>query len=134
MSSVRSGLNANMRPVVSQRALDVLPCTAVLTEATRHCNIARGMAGLKGFPQLQAEYKEFLALGHGDIFELEILKAVSVDRFGNAQQPPWMVPGADLSDFFNYDMDMESWRYYCAAIIAYKCASMLATWCVGLQH
>jgi hypothetical protein len=64
-----------------------------------------------------------LALGHGDIFELDIVRAVAVDRFGNAQQPPWMMAGADLSDFFNYNLDGESWRYYCAAIAAYKCDS-----------
>lgn len=71
---------------------------------------------------LQAEYKEFLALGHGDIYEMEILKAVAVDRFGNPQQPPWRHPGADISDFFNFGMDLDGWRAYCAAISAYKCA------------
>jgi Fip1 motif len=71
---------------------------------------------------LQAEYKEFLALGHGDIFEMEVAKAMVMDRFGTPQQPPWMLPGADLSDFFNYGMDVDMWRFYCAAIVAYKCA------------
>lgn len=72
---------------------------------------------------VQAEYKEFLALGHGDIFELDVAKAVSMDRFGTPQQPPWMVPGADLSDYFNYGMDTDGWRCYCAAVAAFKCAA-----------
>ena len=74
---------------------------------------------------MQAEYKEFLALGHGDIFEMEVLKAVAVDRYGTPLQPPWMMPGTDLSDFFNYDMDVDTWRFYCAAISAYKCVAHL---------
>ena len=76
----------------------------------------------EAFAVLQPEYKEFLALGHGDVFELEVLKAVHVDRHGHVLPPPWVSPMADLSDFFNYGMDVETWRFYCAAIRAFKCA------------
>jgi Fip1 motif len=69
----------------------------------------------------QSEYKEFLALGHGDIFDLDITRTVTVDRNNEPRNPPWSLPGADLSDFFNYGMDPESWRFYCAIIEAYRC-------------
>jgi hypothetical protein len=70
---------------------------------------------------LQAEYKEFLALGHGDIFDLDITRAVVLDRFGEMKPPPWTLPGSDLSDYFNYNLDPESWRFYCSVIDAYRC-------------
>jgi hypothetical protein len=73
--------------------------------------------------QLQAEYKEFLALGHGDIFDLDVVRTVVIDKTGELRAPPWHFPGCDLSDYFNYGMDPESWRYYCAIIEAYRCVS-----------
>ena len=72
---------------------------------------------------MQAEYKEFLALGHGDIFDLDVTRACALDRFGHPTQPPWTHHDTDLSDYFNYGMDLESWRYYKACVDAYKCGS-----------
>ncbi len=52
---------------------------------------------------LPDEYKEFLALGHGEIFSLAIDRVVD---------PPWRQPFADTSNFFNYDMNESSWMQY----------------------
>ena len=49
------------------------------------------------------EYKEFLTLGHGGIFDLD-LDAVD--------STPWRGPGVDASDFFNYGLNERGWRAY----------------------
>ena len=49
------------------------------------------------------EYKEFLALGHGDIFDIELDWVV---------EPPWRYPGIDPGDFFNYGMNDNTWKNY----------------------
>lgn len=53
------------------------------------------------------EYKEFLGLGHGEIFNLDLDRVV---------EPPWRLPGAESSDFFNYGMDEAGWKEYCKKI------------------
>lgn len=75
---------------------------------------------------MQAEYKEFLALGHGDIFDLDITRCVAVGPREDIRPAPWTLPGSDLSDYFNYNLDPESWRYYCAIIDAYRCAAAIS--------
>lgn len=45
-----------------------------------------------------------------------------LDKMGEARPPPWHFPGCDLSDYFNYGMDPESWRFYCAIVAAFRCA------------
>ncbi|KAK2077597.1 hypothetical protein QBZ16_004442 [Prototheca wickerhamii] len=57
------------------------------------------------------EYKEFLSLGHGEIFNLDI------DRVVDA---PWRLPGIDISDFFNYGMNHRAWKEYCQQIQQYR--------------
>ncbi len=59
------------------------------------------------------EYKEFLTLGHGEIFSIDI------DRVVDA---PWHFPGIDPSDFFNYGMDERAWKQYCERVRQYRCA------------
>ena len=49
------------------------------------------------------EYKEFLALGHGGIFDVDL------DHIDCA---PWRQPGSEPSDYFNYGMNETSWRAY----------------------
>lgn len=49
------------------------------------------------------EYKEFLSLGHGDIFGLDLDSVID---------PPWLIPGTDPGDFFNYGMSMNDWKIY----------------------
>ena len=49
------------------------------------------------------EYKEFLALGHGGIFDVDL------DHIDCA---PWRHAGTEPSDFFNYGMNETSWRAY----------------------
>ena len=53
------------------------------------------------------EYKEFLQLGHGGIFDLDL---------DNIDVSPWRERGADLSSYFNYGLDERSWRTYAKAI------------------
>ena len=57
------------------------------------------------------EYKEFLNLGHGELFEVDL------DRVVNA---PWREPGANPKDFFNYDMDEGTWREYCKKVMEFR--------------
>ena len=83
---------------------------------------------------MQAEYKEFLALGHGEIFDLDVMRTVVLDKMGEARPPPWHFPGCDLSDYFNYGMDPESWRFYCAIVAAFRCALRVSCCCVMVVY
>lgn len=49
------------------------------------------------------EYKEFLQLGHGGIFDLDL---------DNIDVAPWRKRGADLDAFFNYGFTERTWRAY----------------------
>lgn len=53
------------------------------------------------------EYKEFLQLGHGGIFDLDL---------DNIDVAPWRERGADVSSYFNYGLDERSWRKYIKSI------------------
>jgi hypothetical protein len=57
------------------------------------------------------EYKEFLTLGHGEIFSIDLDSVVD---------PPWMLPGTDPSDFFNYGMSMNDWKAYQDRVKQYR--------------
>lgn len=83
---------------------------------------------------VQAEYKEFLALGHGDIFEMEVDLTVVLDKAGEPRLPPWHFGGCDLSDYFNYGLDAETWRYYCAIVDAFRCAAFRGCRCVQISE
>ncbi|CAD7703725.1 unnamed protein product, partial [Ostreobium quekettii] len=52
------------------------------------------------------EYKEFLALGHGEIFNLDLNRCV---------EAPWRT-AADPSDYFNYDLTEATWMEYCKKV------------------
>ena len=74
------------------------------------------------------EYKEFLGLGHGEIFNLDldryaswILYPIRHARWHcSVVDPPWRAPGADTTDFFNYGLDETSWKEYCKAIECHR--------------
>jgi hypothetical protein len=53
------------------------------------------------------EYKEFLQLGHGGIFDLDL---------DNIDIAPWRDRGVDQGAYFNYGLDERSWRKYAKAI------------------
>ena len=53
------------------------------------------------------EYKEFLQLGHGGIFDLDL---------DNIDVAPWRERGADVSSYFNYGLDERTWRKYAKSI------------------
>ncbi|EFN56712.1 hypothetical protein CHLNCDRAFT_144097 [Chlorella variabilis] len=57
------------------------------------------------------EYKEFLALGHGEIFSLDLDAVVDA---------PWRLPGIDPSDFFNFGQTERGWREYCQRVQQYR--------------
>ncbi|KAL6747569.1 hypothetical protein V8C86DRAFT_1305393 [Haematococcus lacustris] len=57
------------------------------------------------------EYREFISLGHGEIFNLNL------DRVLEA---PWRLPTANLRDYFNYDLDERKWREYCRKVEQYR--------------
>ncbi|KAM7267337.1 hypothetical protein ACFE04_009503 [Oxalis oulophora] len=56
----------------------------------------RGFGGASGL--------DFTLPSHKTIFEVEI------DSF---EEKPWKYPGVDVSDFFNFGMNEESWKDYC---------------------
>lgn len=39
---------------------------------------------------------------------------VNIDAF---DEKPWKHPGADITDFFNFDFDEESWKNYCNHLV-----------------
>lgn len=45
---------------------------------------------------------------HRTIFE------VDVDSF---EEKPWKLPGIDVSDFFNFSMNEDSWKGYCKQLV-----------------
>ena len=53
------------------------------------------------------EYKSFLDLGHGKLFNLDI---------DAAEEKPWMEPGIEADVYFNYGLNHETWRDYCRAV------------------
>lgn len=57
------------------------------------------------------EYKEFLSLGHGDVFDLDLDSVI---------EPPWRYPGIDPGDFFNYGMTETTWRQYIDSINKFR--------------
>lgn len=57
------------------------------------------------------EYREFLALGHGEIFSIDIDMVVDA---------PWRLPGIDPSDFFNYQLNERGWKQYMERIKQYR--------------
>eukprot|EP00887_Chlorella_sp_A99_P001314 scaffold14.g1314.t1 len=62
------------------------------------------------------EYREFLNLGHGDIFGLDVDAVVDA---------PWRYPGIDPGDFFNYGLNERSWKEYCARVAQFREEFML---------
>lgn len=57
------------------------------------------------------EYREFLVLGHGEIFVLDL------DRVTEA---PWRLPTSDISEYFNYGLTERTWREYQRKIARYR--------------
>lgn len=57
------------------------------------------------------EYKEFLNLGHGDIFDVDLDAVI---------EAPWKLPGIDPGDFFNYGMNEKTYREYQSRIKQFR--------------
>jgi len=64
------------------------------------------------------EHEEFLNLGRGGIFDLDLDRILYEDR-------KWLNPENSLSDFFNYGHTIETWRNLCNRIKSLR---------VELQH
>ncbi|GLI66885.1 hypothetical protein VaNZ11_010868 [Volvox africanus] len=59
------------------------------------------------------EYRAFLSLGHGEIYELDLDRVLP-------HEASWRNPSANPGDYFNYDMNETSWRQYCARVRTYR--------------
>ena len=57
------------------------------------------------------EYKEFLNLGHGELFEVDLNRVV---------ETPWREVTAKRTDYFNYDLDEQGWMRYCETVKKYR--------------
>jgi hypothetical protein len=57
------------------------------------------------------EYREFLSLGHGEIYDIEL---------DWVADPPWRYPGIDPGDFFNYGMNEKTWKEYQDRVKRYR--------------
>ena len=53
------------------------------------------------------EYKEFLSLGHGGVFDLDL---------DNVDVAPWRLPGADIGAYFNFGLNEHKWREYASEV------------------
>ena len=53
------------------------------------------------------EYKEFLSLGHGGVFDLDL---------DNVDVAPWRLPGADIGAYFNFGLNEHQWREYASEV------------------
>ena len=62
------------------------------------------------FPTL-SRYKEFLSLGHGELFEVDLERVV---------EAPWRDRQAKRTDYFNFDLDEMGWRHYCDQVKKYR--------------
>jgi len=59
------------------------------------------------------EYKEFLRLGLGGIFDLDLSLVIEKDK-------KWLDPMSDNTDFFNYGHSLESWQIFCQRVKSYR--------------
>lgn len=59
------------------------------------------------------EYKQFLNLGMGGIFELDLEKVLDRDRI-------WLNPMVDFSEFFNYDHTLATWHTFCQHVKSFR--------------
>lgn len=59
------------------------------------------------------EYKQFLNLGMGGIFELDLEKVLVRDRI-------WLNPMVDSSEFFNYDHTLATWHTFCQRVKSFR--------------
>ncbi|GIL93244.1 hypothetical protein Vretimale_19588 [Volvox reticuliferus] len=59
------------------------------------------------------EYRAFLSLGHGEIYELDLDRVLP-------HEASWRNPSANPADYFNYDMNETAWRQYCARVRTYR--------------
>jgi len=57
------------------------------------------------------EYKEFLSLGHGELFEVDLDRVV---------ETPWREVTAKRTEYFNYGLDEAGWRDYCEQVKRYR--------------
>merc|ERR1712227_146259 len=55
------------------------------------------------------EYKEFLKLGFGDIFNLNLDKVIDKNK-------NWLDPLSDSTDFFNYGHTLDTWKVFCRRV------------------
>lgn len=54
-----------------------------------------------------------------DALALPNAKVYAID-FDLLPEKPWRKPGADISDYFNYGLDEDTWRAYCSKQIHHR--------------
>lgn len=50
----------------------------------------------------------------GYLHILRTIFEVDIDSF---EEKPWKLPGVDVSDFFNFGLNEDSWREYCKQLV-----------------
>ncbi|EFJ41031.1 hypothetical protein VOLCADRAFT_107867 [Volvox carteri f. nagariensis] len=71
------------------------------------------LGGFGDVPNPFLEYRAFLSLGHGEIYELDLDRIIP-------HEASWRNPSANPADYFNYDMNETSWRQYCARVRTFR--------------
>lgn len=49
------------------------------------------------------------------LFIFRTIFEVDIDGF---EEKPWKYPGVDVSDFFNFGLNEESWKDYCKQLVS----------------
>ena len=68
------------------------------------------------------------------LHNLRTIFEVDIDGF---EEKPWKLPGIDVSDFFNFGLNEDSWRDYCKQLVGsfsslYFCF-LFSTWRVDMD-
>jgi len=40
---------------------------------------------------------------------------VNIDKF---EEKPWRIPGADITDYFNFSLNENTWKQYCSSLVS----------------
>lgn len=58
-------------------------------------------------------------LSHSNYFLLyRSIFDVNIDTL---EEKPWRTPGVDVTDYFNFGFDEDTWKHYCASLVSIFC-------------
>ncbi|KAE9601736.1 putative pre-mRNA polyadenylation factor Fip1 [Lupinus albus] len=69
--------------------------------------------GIKGVAAMQTSFHAGRGFGGGLEFTLPSHKTIFEVDIDNFEDKPWKYPGIDVSVFFNFDLNEDSWKDYC---------------------